>query len=233
MSKLSPCPTCQRHIRLTSTVCPFCDAAITSTVLSDAHAARRVAVPKGVKRAVLFAIGAGLTSAACADGEDEGDTDTTELAVPVYGAPFDTTDPTTVGTSSDATTTWDSSDDSDTTDLAQPEYGAPVFTSDTETTDTDAPTFTPVYGAPISPDASVGTDGSDTTGSDITGSDITGSDITGSDTAGADAGATDAGASADAGEGDAGVDNSSATRTSDDSEGLAFPVYGASPALKD
>lgn len=143
MSQLTPCPRCHRHIRVSSAVCPFCDAATLPAELNQTRAARRAPIQKGVKRAVLFAIGAGLTQAACADGEAD-EPDTTEMEQPVYGAPV-----------TDAGSTSHTSP-SDTTELAQPVYGAPITDATTSfnTTDDGNQTFQPVYGAPLVPDAS-------------------------------------------------------------------------------
>jgi hypothetical protein len=204
MSELAPCPSCHRHIRLTSAACPFCDAPIAPSVLSQARAARRAPIQKGVKRAVLFAIGAGLTSAACADGEEPG-VDTTDDS-----ATSTATTSSTASTSSAATAT--TTDDSETTELAQPVYGAPVDTTDTTTTidDDSSQVFLPVYGAPVAPvtDTSAGAD------------------------AGVgDAGAGDASvpdASADGGQWN--VTKEPGPTWNDDGGGLAVPLYGAIPA---
>lgn len=199
MSDLTPCPQCQRHIRVTSATCPFCDAATVPSELSEVRATRRAAPKPGVKRAVLFALGAGLTSTACAEGDDPEVGDTTEMAQPVYGAPVDTTQ--TTGTTGASTQTDDAdnteTDDTDTTELAQPEYGAPVLTTDmtdVDTTSDTGPIFQPVYGSPVAPD----------------------SDASVTSDAGADAGVD---AAADAG------DDSDTTAA--DLTDLAQPLYGA------
>lgn len=70
---LTPCPSCQRHVRLGTSACPFCEAALPEPAGSRA----RAALPSGVKRATLFAMG--VTVAACSADSD--------LPTPVYGAP--------------------------------------------------------------------------------------------------------------------------------------------------
>lgn len=70
MAFLTPCESCQRHVRTTDDSCPFCGAHVT-----NAMRARRPRVAKGrLGRAALMAIGATVASAtACAgDSEDEG-----------------------------------------------------------------------------------------------------------------------------------------------------------------
>jgi hypothetical protein len=74
MSQLTPCPECQRHVRKSETLCPFCDAALSLSHLPD-HALPR----QRLGRAATFAFGAGVVGAtalvSCA-----GD------VVPLYGA---------------------------------------------------------------------------------------------------------------------------------------------------
>lgn len=139
MSQLTPCPSCHRHIRVSGgaegarVTCPFCDASVVLAQLEQTRTARRAPTQAGVKRAVLFAIGAGLTQSACSDDlgsqpvdgtpvapigvTSDSPSDTTDLAQPVYGAPVDPMDTT-------------SAVDPDTTELAQPVYGAPVDPGD-------------------------------------------------------------------------------------------------------
>lgn len=71
MSALVPCTACRRHIRSHEARCCFCGAERT------AAPARQVALPRGVKRATLFALSVTLAGQACA-GEND---------VPIYGAP--------------------------------------------------------------------------------------------------------------------------------------------------
>ena len=88
MSQLSPCPTCQRHARLTDAACPFCNAPLAAT---RGSARPSTVLSRGAKRAALFALGASVTVTACGGEADEGDS-TDDNAVPVYGAPFSPTD---------------------------------------------------------------------------------------------------------------------------------------------
>lgn len=71
MSALLPCPFCARHVRATSSACPFCHCALTPVDVP-------VATTGGarVSRAVAFAFGAALSLEGCI-----------ESATPVYGAP--------------------------------------------------------------------------------------------------------------------------------------------------
>lgn len=186
--------------------CPFCDASV-GPLLEQSRAAPRAPLQPGVKRAVLFAIGAGLTQAACSSEPDP-------LPQPIYGAPappFDGSSGGNTGTTDPGTT---SAVDSDTTELAQPVYGAPVDPIDTTSVvDLDTTELAqPVYGAPVDPgDASLSTD--------------------------PDAGGGDAGADAGSDASDASSDdpnaNSNSTRPPwNDNDGgpLIVPLYGAIPA---
>lgn len=78
MSQLVPCPSCSRHVRLSSGVCPFCQATFDVAALDARYAPRRGGAQAGVKRAIVFAMGATF-AAAC--GEEVSD------SVPIYGAP--------------------------------------------------------------------------------------------------------------------------------------------------
>lgn len=75
MSALLPCPSCARHVRATSSSCPFCHCALTPVDVP-------VATTGGarVSRAMLFAFGATLIAGSALDG-------CAESATPVYGAP--------------------------------------------------------------------------------------------------------------------------------------------------
>ena len=66
MSQLTPCPSCNRHVRAGDSICPFCRSAVVSA------APARAASPAGVRgrlgRAALFAAGATLMGmSACSD----------------------------------------------------------------------------------------------------------------------------------------------------------------------
>lgn len=65
MTRLAPCPACNRHVRLDETQCPFCAA-----TLGDSLKARPTMATAGLKRAALFALGAALTTAACGEDDD-------------------------------------------------------------------------------------------------------------------------------------------------------------------
>lgn len=78
-AQLVPCPNCSRHVRLAVSHCPFCNSELDATALSAKFEPRRVGVQAGVKRALVFAMGA-TVAAACGDEPDP-------TGVPVYGAP--------------------------------------------------------------------------------------------------------------------------------------------------
>jgi hypothetical protein len=157
MSQLVPCLGCGRHVRLTSATCPFCDVALDVAALNERYAPRRTGVAGGIKRAAVFALGAGMAAACGGESEAEvgpnpGTTQSSEssvsndsesedmtsepLAQPLYGAPIP----------SELTRDTDSTSDP----LAQPVYGAPI--TDVPTTEV-APTsdvaVQPLYGAPV------------------------------------------------------------------------------------
>lgn len=167
MSQLVPCPACERHVRLPSSSCPFCDAALDASSLEDRYASRRRGAPAGAKRAAVFALGAGL-AAACGDDGDSN-------FVPVYGAPISSTEATTdVEPTNDGGTTT-AEDTTSEIGQSQPLYGAPIDTSEGDNT------FVAIYGAPVSP---VDAGPTDT---------LVTSDATTNDAAVPDAGVTDAG----------------------------------------
>src|SRR5262245_5241612 len=64
MAQLEPCPACERHVRVASANCPFCDAS-----LSEAFRATppRAAPGKRLARAAMFAVGTAIatTSSGC------------------------------------------------------------------------------------------------------------------------------------------------------------------------
>ncbi len=161
MSSLAPCPACQRHVRITDTVCPFC-----STACSFAGATARRVLPRGLKRAAVFALSASVSATACGGEADDGLDDS---VMPVYGAPVSPTDtlspqpsqPPQPGPMPGPTTTPTTTPGPEPTD--QPVYGAPVGPSPvrpnpappTPTTPIPEPGPTlsqPLYGAPFSPD---------------------------------------------------------------------------------
>lgn len=205
MSQLVPCPGCGRHVRLSDSSCPFCSGALDVTALDERYAPRREGVQRGLKRAALFAIGAGV-AAACG-----GETDTMQ---PVYGAPI--TDETAPSTDDISTSTND--------DSAQPIYGAPVTneptssTNDTSTS-TPEPSYQPVYGAPI-------TDVTDSETSEPTAQPLYGAPVFPTEPV-FDAGVADAGDAAI----DGGDDVDASGQLTGDTESLptVAPVYGAPP----
>ena len=96
MSQLVPCPSCDRHVRLPESSCPFCGGELNAQALGAKYASRRAPVPTGIKRAALMALS---TVAAACGGKTDGtgdDTapivatetgDTLPVGTPVYGAP--------------------------------------------------------------------------------------------------------------------------------------------------
>lgn len=130
MSQLVPCPACSRHVRLPSATCPFCDVALNSGALDAHYAPRRSGMQAGIKRAVIFAVGAGMAAACGGETEDPPAPDPS--VQPVYGAPIE---PSTV-------TSGATSDDTTSEPLAQPEYGAPI---------PDDSSVQAIYGAPVVP----------------------------------------------------------------------------------
>ncbi len=74
MAQLEPCPTCQRHVRISESACPFCGGDVREAFSTLTP---RAAPRTRLGRAALFAFG--ITAAASAipgcgdDGDDEGD----------------------------------------------------------------------------------------------------------------------------------------------------------------
>jgi hypothetical protein len=138
MSQLVPCPQCARHVRLSGSSCPFCDAALDVVALGERYAPRTTAAAvTGVKRAVMFAIGAGMAAACSGD------------AVPVYGAPVSPTNT----TSNDVTGT-ESSDPALTDESTLGDVTTEVVTTGAVSSSDVGETFTepgaqPPYGAPV------------------------------------------------------------------------------------
>ncbi len=139
MAQLVPCPQCERHVRLSTASCPFCDVALDVSGLSEQYAARRVTAQPGLKRAAMFALGASVV-AACS-------------SQPVYGASVSPTSDETSTVTSDAPTT----SESDTT-------STPVLDTDAGQVHTDATTIDPTA---TNPDAGAAEDaGNDDAGAD-------------------------------------------------------------------
>ena len=72
MRTLSPCPACQRHVRVTEEACPFCGAAIPRAAARGTEAVARL---RGrPSRAAIFAAGATLAGlSACSSSTPGGD----------------------------------------------------------------------------------------------------------------------------------------------------------------
>lgn len=135
MPTLSPCPTCQRHVREAAR-CPFCGASI-----EGAHPAA-IEPPRGVRRAVLFAATAALTAGATIDCgssvESQPTSSTTDTST---GGKATTSTSTTASTTSSTTTTSTTTTASTTTTS-----GTGGATSSTNTSSGGG--FLPPYGAP-------------------------------------------------------------------------------------
>jgi hypothetical protein len=121
-------------VRLPSASCPFCDVTIDAGALTAQYAPRRNGMQSGIKRAVIFAVGASM-AAACGGETDEPTPDPDPTVQPVYGAPVDPSSSEATPTTSEPT--------------AQPLYGAPITTDDDVTSE---PLGQPEYGAPIPDD---------------------------------------------------------------------------------
>ncbi len=212
-NQLVPCPGCARHVRLAEATCPFCNSSLDSSVLAARYAPRRAAVPGGIKRAALMALGTSV-AAACGGktggtGEDvlpiaasESTTDEAPSVIAICGAPVapSSSEPAASTTGEPATTTTREplpSTDEDSTWNAVPPYGFPPSTLPSTNEPTEPPGGT-------SSDTDVNTVPPDAAGD-----------------AGADA-AIDAAAT---GEVDGGVDEPSTV--ADDLTDLAQPEYGA------
>jgi hypothetical protein len=80
VNQLVPCPDCNRHVRKSEQVCPFCGAAVALAALAAPPLPSR-----RLGRAATFAFGATLVGATSIVGcSDENDP---RPAMPVYGAP--------------------------------------------------------------------------------------------------------------------------------------------------
>lgn len=148
--RLLPCPSCNRHIKVSEAQCPFCAGAVPA---GFGEGAQRVRPAPRLSRAALFALGSiAVAPVACAgeatdedqkedadeDGNDGAGGEPTgsgaatsaggDGAQPVYGAPADGGDANSSG-----------GDSGDGGDTSQPEYGAPVSSGG------DQPV--PIYGA--------------------------------------------------------------------------------------
>jgi hypothetical protein len=105
MAQLVPCPQCERHVRLSTASCPFCDVALDVSGLSEQYAARRVTAQPGLKRAAMFALGASVVAACSGDPGQA-----------IYGAPVSPTSDETSSATSDTSS-------SDTTMTTEPDAG--------------------------------------------------------------------------------------------------------------
>jgi hypothetical protein len=150
MTQLARCPHCQRHLRLTETVCPFCEGSVEGRLTPKQTKPLQT---RGLSRAGILALGASLAAAGALEGcaeepdpepEDEGN------QVPIYGAPVQNDGSIAPMTSADAGvrdagTSNDAAASDSGTVMAI--YGAPVQLKDSGVV------AVPVYGAPIQPDA--------------------------------------------------------------------------------
>lgn len=71
MQDLTPCPSCQRHVLVSESSCPFCSAPLSSHM---AGLTPRTAPRGALSRAALFAFGtsAALATASCSDDGGDG-----------------------------------------------------------------------------------------------------------------------------------------------------------------
>src|SRR3989442_951083 len=67
MNDLVPCPDCNRHVRRSETVCPFCGAAASDAL---AHAPARLMPTVRLGRAALFTFAAASIGAAACGGDE-------------------------------------------------------------------------------------------------------------------------------------------------------------------
>jgi len=81
MANLVSCPECQRHIRQTETVCPFCERDVGARIASVAP---RPLPTMRLSRAALYAFAAAATVGTAACSSDDGN------PTPMYGAPAPT-----------------------------------------------------------------------------------------------------------------------------------------------
>lgn len=250
MAKLVPCPQCRRHARSSDAACPFCGATLGPEV------ARAPLVPKGAKRAVLFAIGLSASAQACG-AQAEGDSNNGALE---GASPMASGSSSSMSTSS-VTPSVSSSPTVDPDFGLQPIYGcssAPLIiptassssgSSSSEASggapgDTTPPpnNQVPAYGAVIPPFPEEAPGGSNDPGTNPPEQDASvaagGSHDAGSaDVGGAGGGDQDAGSSnavnVDAGEQDAGVAaDSGSAGGAPNGQQTAVPPYGAPPDLE-
>jgi hypothetical protein len=87
MSSLVPCASCARHVRITESVCPFCQRPFSE----PARASAPLPTDSALTRAAIVFMGATALSA-CGKSNVPGPTPApTDLAAPAYGpAPVDT-----------------------------------------------------------------------------------------------------------------------------------------------
>lgn len=143
--RLLPCPSCNRHIRVSEAQCPFCAGAVPVGFGGGAQRARPA--PR-LSRAALFTLGSlAVTPVACVgestdedqeDADEDADEDEGaggaataaggENSQAVYGAPVD-------GGSANSS----GGESSSGGDTSQPEYGAPASTGGDQQV--------PIYGA--------------------------------------------------------------------------------------
>jgi len=71
MSRLSPCPACHRHVRVSSSACPFCGTSLSAAAPEPAEP------PRGISRTAVLAFGAALVGSATLGCSSETSTGTT------------------------------------------------------------------------------------------------------------------------------------------------------------
>ena len=130
MTQLAPCPHCKRHLRITESVCPFCESSVAGKLTPKQS---RPLHTRGLSRAGILALGASLAAAGALEGcvdELEPEPKDDGRVVPVYGAPVQTDDG---------------------GPIAVPLYGAPIQpdAGKPDAGQADAGRLVPVYGAPI------------------------------------------------------------------------------------
>lgn len=66
MNRLTPCPSCARHVRLDRASCPFCEGSLAGVRAPEAR-------PVSRSRAALVGVAAGLLVSACGGGSGSND----------------------------------------------------------------------------------------------------------------------------------------------------------------
>ena len=74
--RLIPCPGCERHVRVTESVCPFCDGALPAVAPVERAELAVSSPPRRLGRAATFLFGAAIAGSAA-----------TGCSTSAYGAP--------------------------------------------------------------------------------------------------------------------------------------------------